>query len=184
MTFTSTWPYRPLLCLLLSSHLGNRSVQCANCSLWVHLSCSGLSSADFQKISLGHSWTCPMCPFFSQTSPSSFQAISLSSSINTCKTQKSSSLKMIPPKHLSSINNSPDLPNHPQLTFTYLPSASSIPPPLFLSHNLLSILFLPPKPSYESSNGIPMELAPVVLNLYNFFLFTSPVMKLLKRTAL
>ena len=30
----------------------NRSVQCTNCSLWVHLSCSGLSPADFRKISL------------------------------------------------------------------------------------------------------------------------------------
>ena len=40
----------------------NRSVQCTNCSLWVHLSCSGLSPTDFRKISPGHSWTCPMCP--------------------------------------------------------------------------------------------------------------------------
>ena len=46
---------------------GNRSVQCTNCSLWVHLSCSGLSPADFRKISLGHSWTCPMCPSSSQS---------------------------------------------------------------------------------------------------------------------
>ena len=45
---------------------GNRSVQCSNCSLWVHLSCFGLSPADFRKISPGHSWTCPKCPFFSQ----------------------------------------------------------------------------------------------------------------------
>ena len=45
---------------------GNRSVQCTNCSLWVHLSCSGLSLADFRKISPGHSWTCPMCPSSSQ----------------------------------------------------------------------------------------------------------------------
>ena len=35
---------------------GNRSVQCTNCSLWVHLSCSGLSPTDFRKISPGHSW--------------------------------------------------------------------------------------------------------------------------------
>ena len=41
---------------------GNISVQCTNCSLWVHLSCSGLSPADFRKISPGHSSTCPMCP--------------------------------------------------------------------------------------------------------------------------
>ena len=48
---------------------GNRSVQRTNCSLWVHLSCSGLSFADFRKISPGHSWTCPMCPSSSQPLP-------------------------------------------------------------------------------------------------------------------
>ena len=45
---------------------GNRSIQCTGCSLWVHLSCSGLSPADFRKIPPGHSWTCPMCPSSSQ----------------------------------------------------------------------------------------------------------------------
>ena len=30
---------------------GNRSIQCTNCSLWVHLFCSGLSPDDFRKIS-------------------------------------------------------------------------------------------------------------------------------------
>ena len=49
---------------------GNRSVQCTNCSLWVHLPCSGLSPTDFRKISPGHSWTCPMCPSSSQPLPS------------------------------------------------------------------------------------------------------------------
>ena len=49
---------------------GNRSIQCTNCSLWVHLSCSGLSPADFRKISPGNSWTCPMCPSSSQPLPS------------------------------------------------------------------------------------------------------------------
>ena len=48
----------------------NRSIQCTNCSLWVHFSCSGLSPADFPKISPGHSWTCPMCPSSSQHLPS------------------------------------------------------------------------------------------------------------------
>ena len=48
---------------------GKRSVQCPTV-LWVHLSWSGLSPADFRKISPGHSWTCPMCPFSSQLSPS------------------------------------------------------------------------------------------------------------------
>ena len=32
---------------------GNRLVKCTNCSLGVHLSCSGLSPADFRKISPG-----------------------------------------------------------------------------------------------------------------------------------
>ena len=54
---------------------GNRSVQCTNCSLWVHLSCSSLSPADFRKISPGHSWTCPMCPSSSQPSPPSHTLI-------------------------------------------------------------------------------------------------------------
>ena len=48
---------------------GNRSVQCTNYSLWVHLSCSGLSPADFRKISRGHSWTFPLCPSSSQPLP-------------------------------------------------------------------------------------------------------------------
>ena len=34
-----------------------------------------------------------------------------------------------PLKHLSTINNSPNLPNQPKLTFTYPPSVSSLPPP-------------------------------------------------------
>ena len=54
---------------------GNRSIQCTGCSLWVHLSCSGLSPADFRKISLGHSWTCPLCPSSSQPFPSSLTLI-------------------------------------------------------------------------------------------------------------
>ena len=54
---------------------GNRSIQCTGCSLWVHLSCSGLSPADFRKISPGHSWTCPMCPSSSQPPPPSHTPI-------------------------------------------------------------------------------------------------------------
>ena len=65
------------------------------------LSCSGLSPADFRKISPEHSWTCPVCPSTSQTFPSSSQIVSQSSSSNTHKTQKSYSLKInrqnIPP---------------------------------------------------------------------------------------
>ena len=61
----------------------NRSVQCTNCSLWVHLSCSGLSPADFRKVSPGHSWTCPMCPSSSQPLPSLLHPNPVSPSIHT-----------------------------------------------------------------------------------------------------
>ena len=61
---------------------GNRSIQCTNCSLWVHLSYSGLSPADFRKISPGHSWTCPMCPSFSQPLPSLSHSNPVSSSFS------------------------------------------------------------------------------------------------------
>ena len=62
---------------------GNRSIQCTGCSLWVHLSCSGLSSADFRKISPGHSWTCRMCPSSSsQPLPSLSHSNPISSSFS------------------------------------------------------------------------------------------------------
>ena len=69
-----------------------------------------------------------MCASSSQSSPSFSQTVSLSSSLNTRKTQNSSSSKINPPKHLSTINNSSNLLNHPQLTFSYPPSASSLSP--------------------------------------------------------
>ena len=74
---------------------GNRLVQCTNCSLWVHLSCSRLSPADFCGISLGHSWTCPMCPSSSRTSPFHSQHIIVFPFTNT---HKPSSSKMNSPK--------------------------------------------------------------------------------------
>ena len=61
---------------------GNRSIQCTNCSLCVHLSCSGLSAADFRKISPGHSWTCPMCLLSSQPLPSLSDPNPISSSFS------------------------------------------------------------------------------------------------------
>ena len=83
---------------------GNRLIQCTNCSLWVHLFCSGLSPTDFRKISLGHSWTCPMCPSSSQTSLYLSHPNHVSSSTNTFKppssstnTHKPTSLKMKSP---------------------------------------------------------------------------------------
>ena len=62
---------------------GSKSVQCTNCSLWVHLSCSDLSPADFRKIFPGHSWTFPMQPSSSQLFPSLFYPKPVSSSIKT-----------------------------------------------------------------------------------------------------
>ena len=152
---------------------GNKSVQCPNCvHFWVYLSCFGLSRADFQKIFAGYCWTCPMCSSFSQTSPSSSQTVSLSSSSNTHKTQKSSS--KMNPQSISIINNSLDLPKHLQLTFTYPPSGSFLPPPQSQPYTSLTQSSfhpsLPPKTAYQTSNGMPMEFAHVVLNLYNFFL--------------
>ena len=107
------WLYRFLLYLLPSIHLESRSVQCTNCSLWVHLSCSGFSLAQFQKISPGHTWTC--LKRLSQTS------VSLSYSVSIFST-----LKKNTQKNPSTINNSCDLPNHPQITSTYPPSALSL----------------------------------------------------------
>ena len=99
---------------------GNRSVQCTNCSLWLHLSYSVLYPADFRKISQGHSWTCPMCPSSSQPPSSLSHPKPVSSSTNTPKTPSSStnthkpiSSKMKPPQ-----NNSPPLITPPTLLIT------------------------------------------------------------------
>ena len=92
---------------------GNRLVQCANCSFSVHLSCSGLSSAKFRKISSGDSWTCPKFSSSSRTFPSPSQTVSLSLSSKTFKNEKSSSLKRTPRKNPSTINNFSNLAYHP-----------------------------------------------------------------------
>ena len=119
---------------------GNRSVQCTKCSLWVDLSCSGLSPDDFCKISPGHSWTCPMCQSSSQP-PSLSHPNPATSSTNTpnppsspTNTHKPISSKINPPKQFSTINNPTDPPNHPKLIFNYPLSASSIPPPPQTQH--------------------------------------------------
>ena len=111
---------------------GNRSIQCTNCSLWVHLSCSGFSPSDFCKISPQHFWTCPICPSSSQT-PSLSHPNRVLSSIYTpnplsplTNNHKTISSKM-PPK--ITINNPTYPPNNLKLIFNYPPSASSIPPP-------------------------------------------------------
>ena len=91
---------------------GNRSVQCTNCSLRVHLPCSGLSPADFRKIFPGHSWTCPICPSSSQPLPSLSHPnpVSLSFSVSPSthtsnppppltNTHKTISSQMNPPKN-------------------------------------------------------------------------------------
>ena len=120
---------------------GNRSIQCTGCSLWVHLSCSGLSPADFRKISPGHSWTCPMCPSSSQPPPS----LSHSNPISSFFSASPSSHTPNPPPSLTinhktissktkpspktTSNNPTYLPNHPQLIYTYPPSALTTPSP-------------------------------------------------------
>ena len=138
---------------------GNRSVQCTNCFLWAHLSCSGLSPANFRKISLGHSWTCPMCLSSSQLPrsllhlnpvPSSINTPNAPSSLtNTCKTI--SSKMNLHPK--TTTNNPTNLPNQPQLIFNYLPSASTIPPPQ-TQHIISPLIHSSFHPSSPSQNNL------------------------------
>ena len=164
----------------------NRSVKCTNCSLWVHFSCSGLSPADFRKISPRHFWTCPMCPPSSQPLSSLLHTNSVSSSIHTpnlpsslTNTHKTISSKMN--SHPKTTTNNPiDPSNHPQLMFTYPPSASSIPPPqtqhtISPLNNPLSILPLPLEATFESYSGMLMGFALVVLNSYNSCLIVSTI---------
>ena len=119
---------------------GNRSVQCTNCSLWVHLSCSGLSPADFHKISLGHSWTCSMCPSSSQPLPSLSHSNPVSSSFSVSPsiytpnpppsltdTHKTTSSKITPPQKQPRIT--PPILLTTPTNFYLPPSASPIPPP-------------------------------------------------------
>ena len=73
------------------------------------------------------------------------------------------------PSPKTTTNNPTYPPNHPQLIFTYPPSASPIPPPQtqhLLSHNPLSILPLPLETTFESYSGMLMGFALVVLNSY------------------
>ena len=118
---------------------GNRSIQCTGCSLWVHLSCSGLSPADFRKISPAHSWTCPMCPSSSQplsylpnSNPvSSFFSVSPSSHTPNPPPPLTNNHKTISsktkPSSKTTSNKLTYLPNHPQLIYTYPPSALTTP---------------------------------------------------------
>ena len=105
---------------------GNISVQCTNCSLWVHLSCSGLSPADFRKISPGHSWTCPMCPSSSQPLPSLSPPNPVSSSFS-----------------VSQSSHSPNLP--PSLTNTHKTISSKLNPPQKQPKITPPILLITPK---------------------------------------
>ena len=134
---------------------GNRLIQCTNCSLWVHLSGSGLSPADFRKISPGHSWTCPMCPFSSQPLPSLSHSNPVSPSSHTpnpppslTNTNKTISSKTNPTPKTTS-NNPTYPPNHPQLIYTYPPSASSTTPPQtqYTTSSLTQSSFHPSSPS-------------------------------------
>ena len=150
-------------CSVCSSRVtwGNRSIQCTNGSLRVHLSCSGLSPADFPKISPGHSWTCPMCPSSSQPLSSISHSNPVSSSFSVSPSShtpnppppltnnhKTISSKTNPfPKTTS--NNPTYLPNHTQLIFTYPPSVSSTPPPQtqYTTSPLTQSSFHPSSPS-------------------------------------
>ena len=170
---------------------GNRSVQCTNCSLWVHLSCSGLSPANFHKISAGHSWTCPMCPSSSQPLPSLSHPNTVSSSFSVppsihtpnlppslTNIHKTISSKMNSPKTTS--NNPTYPPNHPQLIFTYSPQHHLyllLKPniPSLLSHNPLSILPLPLKTTSKSYSGMLMGFVLAVLNSYNSSLIINTI---------
>ena len=140
---------------------GNRSIQCTGCSLWVHLSCSGLSPADFRKISPGHSWTCPMCPSSSQPLPSLPHSNPISSSFSVSPSShtpnppppltnnhKTISSKTNPSPKTTS-NNPTYLPNHPQLIYTYPPSALITPSPQiqYTTSPLTQSSFHPSSPS-------------------------------------
>ena len=96
---------------------GNRSIQCTKCSLWVHLSYSGLSPADFRKISPGHSWTCPMFPSFSQPLSSLSHSNPVSSSFSVSPSFHTPN----PPHPLTSIHKTISSktnlsPKQPQIT--------------------------------------------------------------------
>ena len=128
----------------------NRLVQCTNCSLWVHVSCSDLSPTDFRKIS---TWTCPMCPSSSLTSPSQIITPYLHPQTPSnphlyLQISTNPHLQKPPP----TINNLTDLPNHPQLTFAYPTSASSLPPtqPQHTISPLTQSSFHPSSPSQNN----------------------------------
>ena len=77
-------------------------------------------------------------------------------------------------------NNPTDPSNHPQLMFTYPPSASSIPPPqtqhtISPLNNPLSILPLPLEATFEFYSKMLMGFAHVVLNSYNSCLIVSTI---------
>ena len=118
------------------------SLHCVKCSLWAKLSCSSLSLSKFQKISPGHSWTCPkyLSP---QTSFSPSQTFFFSSSLK----------KSTPKNHstFSTTANSSYLPNQSQLISTYPPSASSLfpsqPQPSFSFLTRFNFHHSPPSPN-------------------------------------
>ena len=155
------------------------------------------SPADFCKISLGHSWTCPMCPTSSQPLPSlshsnpisSFFSVSPSSHTpnpppTLTNNHKTISSKTKPSPKTTS-NNPTYLPNHPQLIYTYPPSALTIPSPQtqHTTSPLTQSSFHPSSPSRnnsESYSGMLMGFARVVLNSYTFSLIISTISSLYK----
>ena len=131
-----------------------------------------------------------MCPSASQPLPSLSHSNPVSSSFSVSPSfhspnppppltnnHKTISSKTNPSPKTTS-NNPTYLPNHPQLIYTYPPSASSTPPQTnipTLSHNPLSILPLSLETTSESYSGMLMGFARVVLNSYTFSLIISTI---------
>ena len=136
------WLYRFLLYLPPSIHLGSRSVPCTNCSLWVHLSCSGFSLAQFQKISPGDTWTCLKPPF--QTFVSLSYSVSISSTLKKNTQKNPSTINSSAPmtSHLNVVVRSPSLHwGGSKWLVNYPRVSSSGVSPLDNSCHFLSLLF-------------------------------------------
>ena len=126
---------------------------------------------NFCAISPGHSWTCPMCPSSSQLFPSLSHSNPISSSFSVSpsshtpnppppltNTHKTISSKTNPSPKTTS-NNPIYPPNHPQLIYTYPPSASSTPPPQtqYTTSPLTQSSFHPSSPSRKQPPNPTVE---------------------------
>ena len=48
-------------CSICNVNVGNNSIRCDNCCLWVHLRCSHLSKLELSKIKSDDMWHCSKC---------------------------------------------------------------------------------------------------------------------------